>query len=228
MIARARPWAAVLAAATLAACGSGPGADRATALREIAPCAVAQRTGGAAARPAEIGPAERAAALEATTRPLLYTRFSATGAPAILIGIEESGPATTFATRARQTIALRDGVLIATRGLGGDLMSSDVAAVQALIAARRAGAAQRVMRFLNAADEVRALAFDCRVTPGAAQRVTVGGRARTATLVVESCTGRDGREIVNTYMIDSAGRAVASRQWAGDLIGHVTLRVLRF
>lgn len=228
MSARYSLGAAALAAAMLGGCGSGTqSADRAEALRQLAQ-GVAQQRGGTGPATQEIGPAELQAAVDDTVEPLLFARFSVTGAPAIMIGIEENGPYTTFATQARQTVTLREGFLTATRGLGGDLMSSDIAGVRALVSARRAGDAQRVMRFLNAADVTYEVVFECRVTPGEAQQVRVGTREVTATPVTETCTGRRGREIENTYMVDAEGRAVASSQWGGDMIETVDLGVLRF
>jgi hypothetical protein len=215
-----------LAAFALAACGSGTdSADRATVLKELARNVLAQQT----AQPQQpVGPAQVQAALEGSEGPLIYARFAETGSTVIMIGIEDNGPYTTYATQARQTITLRDGFLTASRGMGGDLMSVDIAGVRALIAARQAGRAKRVMRFLNAEDVTYEVVFDCRIVPGETRRVEVGAIATRATEVREDCTGRRGREITNTYMVDPQGRAVASRQWTGDQIGYTELRVLRF
>ncbi|MFP4237807.1 YjbF family lipoprotein [Rhodosalinus sp.] len=218
--------AAALVALTLGGCGSGTeSADRAKAFQRVLQGVIEQRTGGP---PPTVGPEQISAAVRETDQPLLYARFSVTGNSAIMIGIEDNGPYTTFATGARQTITLRDGFLTATRGMGGDLMSVDIDAVRALISARRAGQATRIMRFLNAEDATYEVVLDCRVTPGETRRVEVGAIATTATEVTESCTGRRGRQFTNTYMIDPDGRAVVSSQWGSDLLAQVDLRVLRF
>jgi hypothetical protein len=218
--------AAALAASTLVGCGSGTeSADRATVLRQVVQGFIAQRTAGP---PDTVGPEQIQAAVAGTEDPLLYARFSATGNSAIMIGIEDNGPYTTFATGARQTITLHDGYMTATRGMGGDLMSVDIEAVRALISGRRAGQATRIMRFLNAEDATYEVVLDCSVTPGETRRVEVGAIVTTATEVTESCTGRRGRQFTNTYMIDPEGRAVASSQWGSDQLSQVDLSVLRF
>lgn len=218
--------AATLGALTLVGCGSGTdSADRTTALRQVAQGVLTRQTD---APPEGIGPAQIKAAVEGTEDPLIYARFSATGNSVIMIGIAENGAYSTYATGARQTITLRDGFLTGTRGLGGDLMSSEIDAVKALISARRAGSATRTMRFLNAEDVTYEVVLDCRITPGETRHVAVGATATNATEVTESCTGRRGRAFTNSYMIDAQGRAVTSTQWGSDLLSQVELSVLRF
>lgn len=218
--------AVAFAALTLSGCGTGTdSADRATVLRQIAQGLFETQAGVSAST---VGPEQIQAALQGTEEPLLYARFSVTGNSVIMIGIEDNGRYRTYATGARQTITLRDGFLTATRGMGGDLMSADIDKVQALISARRAGRATRIMRFLNAEDITYEVVLDCRVTPGETRTLAAGTSAARATEVTESCKDRRGRQFTNTYTIDAQGRAIASTQWGGDALSAVDLRILRF
>lgn len=144
-----------------------------------------------------------------------------------LVRIENNGAFDTYATGQRQTLTLRDGMLTATRGLGNDLMSSDIDAVQALIRARKDGRAPRRMRYLDGQNGTFEFRFDCTVQVGDTQTLPrVTGGTQTLRQVNERCVS-PSRDIANSYMVDASGHVMASSQWAGPLNGNLSITQIR-
>lgn len=122
------------------------------------------------------------------------------------------------------TVTTRNGMIIATRGLTGDLLSSQVPA-----SGNRPGPAHGGTRFqmIRALDnrEVQ-LNFACDLTDLGTETIDIVDRRHATRHLRERCEGGDG-EIVNDYWIDSGrGIVVQSRQWAGPYIGYMRLRRL--
>ena len=128
----------------------------------------------------------------------------------LLIGVQNNGTVTTFSTPDGVTFALERGVLVATRGLGFDLMSADAAQTRAALAAGGGSGAVRVHRYLDGENQTVIRSFVCdiaRTAPGALR---------------ERCYG-DGLQFDNSYRIGARGGIIASRQWIGPDRGHVVL-----
>ena len=212
-----------VAAFALATCGNEEGM---AGLEEAGQ--LLRNVGGGAATGGGRVPSERiATALEDGDGALLLVLVEDRNSEALLPEIERNAGYVTFATADRQTLTLRRGIVTATRGLGGDLMSADIAALDALLSARRAGNARRVMRYLDGNEQTVALVFDCAVTRGELRRVEAGRIDRTALEMTETCRDAGGREIENTFLVTAAGEVIASRQWLGELNGYATLTRLR-
>lgn len=103
------------------------------------------------------------------------------------------------------SVATRNGVVIATRGLGDDLISSDISGVMAGLAGQ-ADSGQRAYRLLDGDGGQRNLVFICDYD-----------RAEGAW--VETCYGAK-QDITNTYPSNTG----PSRQWLGPLLGYAELR----
>lgn len=145
---------------------------------------------------------------------------------ALLLRIESSRGYETFGSADRRTITMNGGLLTATRGLGGDLMSTDLSQVGPLIKSRRAGQGTRTIYVLDGEDRTLAIPLACSVSPGGTVPVKAGALNTTARQVTETCTG-DALKVTNIYLIDGKGRAVSSKQWAGPYIGYVLMQTLR-
>ena len=114
-------------------------------------------------------------------------------------------------------VALREGMMISTRGFGMDLMSADVPSVADLIDENpRHG---RVNTVLNGLDTTVRRSYDCVVTPVTDTSGTAGGAPETAYHVLETCQSDAGR-IKNEYWIDSGGAVVKSKQWISSGVGY--------
>lgn len=186
--------------------------------------AVAIRQRGAAARPALTR-----AALDTVGKPVLEATLERSGRFAYLFIDAERrdahpGKITVWRTEDQITLALRAGVLVATRGLGGDLLSSHVA-----IRADRPGPAtggHRVAVVRTGNQKTLRIDFSCDLADLGPASVKIVEHVHTTRHLRETCTTETGR-IVNEYWIDIAqGLVWQSRQWAGPEIGYVTLRRL--
>lgn len=179
--------------------------------------------------------AQQAAAIEAmaveslrlNAGPLMFASREEVAAPVVLGMIGENGATRTYATPLMQSVTLRKGIVVATRGLGDDMISADVEALSPAIVGRHAGHGPRVLRFLDGLGKERPLPLDCVVSPAKAQQsYRFAGREWSGTVMAEHCTGH-GFDIVNSYVVAGNGSIVASRQWVSPSLGYFTLQVLR-
>lgn len=107
-------------------------------------------------------------------------------------------------------VALRDGLLISTRGFGMDLMSAEVPAVADLWADHT-----RTHHYLDGADTPIRRSYSCSVATAPGDEKVPG-----TTHVQETCRGDAGR-ITNDYWITSKNRLARSRQWVSQGVGYV-------
>lgn len=141
--------------------------------------------------------------------PILIVQIPSRDAVAVLTRVGTNGDVDTFLTPDGITISLRDGMVVATRGLGFDLMTADIAAP--LIAVTGSGdTAVRVHRYLDGENQIVAQSFGCAYSVPAARQVT------------ETCRSSSG-EFENIFVMDAKGNIAASRQWISPQIGAVLI-----
>lgn len=126
-----------------------------------------------------------------------------------------NGSIVTYGSDSQTTIALDGPVMVATRGLGGDIMSADVGALPQLLAARESGSYGRVLRYLDGDDRTTETVLECDLRPV----------ERQESVFIEYC-GAASLEFRNLYRFES-GRVVLSTQWHGPLNGYLTINHLR-
>ncbi|MEB8387645.1 YjbF family lipoprotein [Rhodobacteraceae bacterium KMM 6894] len=182
------------------------------------------------AKPKPVDPNQLAASIQ--------TVLASTNAPVIALAIPNRKAATvmsqldvnhgyaTFGTSDRRSVTLRGGMVTGTRGLGEDIMSSDISGVQALIAGRRNGTAQRVTRYLNGEDVTVAQVTTCTVSVGTTDRYQLAEVNSAATSVSETCRA-EGGEFTNTYRVAPTGRVLQSRFWHSPMNEYITIQALR-
>ncbi|GAA6209945.1 YjbF family lipoprotein [Cognatishimia sp. WU-CL00825] len=123
------------------------------------------------------------------------------------------------------TLSMRDGVLIATRGLRGDIISAS-----ALIAGDGrqgpAGQGRRTYDIRMGDGASRKLEFQCLVQDLGAKVIEIVERQNTTRHLIERCEGNLGT-IENEYWVDSTtGVVMQSRQWSGPTTGYLRIRRL--
>jgi hypothetical protein len=161
-------------------------------------------------------------AMASTDGPLGLVRFEKPGTVAIIRVVETNGPYRTWGSwglSERRSLTTRNGFVTATRGLGRDLMSSDIAGSLALVSARRAGQATRTQRYLDGNNQTYAVTATCTIT----NRGAAGGNL---TLMQERCVA-DDQEFTNAYKVTDSGVITESSQWLGDYFGKTVLQRLR-
>jgi hypothetical protein len=133
----------------------------------------------------------------------------------------------TWSTVEKQTLTLRQGVMTATRGLGDDLMSSDVSATIRAIASGGGDDIVRVLRHLDGDDQTIETRFTCRLTTAGRETITLSsGENLATTRLVERCVAGN-QTVENIYWKDTGGTVRRSRQWISASLGYILIDVLR-
>lgn len=122
----------------------------------------------------------------------------------------QNGDVRTYLTPDSISLSLRDGILVASRGLGEDLMSADVSGVRDRIRAG-SGQANRGHRYLNGENQIYVRTFTCTYAKSGAE-------------VVESCTG-ESDSFENRYVLRN-GQIAVSVQWLGPNLGSFRIEDL--
>jgi hypothetical protein len=167
-----------------------------------------------------------------------FAQLSREGAPALQVGIEDLDVAgvmrrdvtrnsfETWISQDNATVTLAQGMLVATRGFGGDMMGSDVSMSAAFVLDIRVGQATRFHSFLGGNDQVETRAYICAISSRGPRRLRIGNTVFDTRLMQEDCSNPDQR-FTNLYWVDpGSGGIVQSRQWAGAFIGPLALRVI--
>ena len=128
--------------------------------------------------------------------------------------IETDGPHRVWAAKDGAQVEQTNGLLTATRGFGGDLMSSDAPSIATLT---DAAPAHRRLRYLqNGSGQSQRVEFDCTVTRGAADTSNPG------THLVETCTSDIGTTR-NDYWFGSGKNLLKSREWVSPTVGYIEI-----
>jgi hypothetical protein len=168
-------------------------------------------------------------ALANSTGPLALLHLKKTGTTTVLRQIETNGAYVTWAAYGssdRRSLTTKGGLITATRGLGFDLMSSDVNGVLSLITHRQNGTAKRVQRYLNGENIIYEIVADCTVSRGPVQALKIGTKSQNATQMSVSCKAPD-HEFTNTYLVSGNGQIVQAQQWLSPFYGHAVIQRLR-
>lgn len=208
-----RAITAGLAALILAGCAGGrvnmP--MSVTAAGEV----VGELRGGDSADPREGLTAERAAASEV---PLLFVQVDRRNIRTILPEVERNAFGVTYRGDGL-SFTFRDGVLVATRGLGADLMAANAEALRAAFPNPAQGLV-RGHEYLEGDDSFWRLALQCELAVEGTDEVVILGNAYPYTRLVETCQGGGG-QVRNDYFVGRDGQMLQTRQWIGPGIGYV-------
>lgn len=171
-------------------------------------------------------------------------RLNNTKEPVLMIDVEDIGratllrqltkvndpfPGTVVVWRASDgaQVMLRDGVLISTRGVGGDVVESNVSEVRSLIASGRFGPSNRSVSFLSGDNQLLTLNLSCSVTNRGLEGVVLVEKPVSLQRIREECPTEYG-PIVYDYWIEPGAQVIRkSRQWAGPVIGYYVITLLK-
>lgn len=197
---------ALLAAASLAGCGSDLGGQQqAGALKAV----VGWR--------AKVGPTNLSRTqISAAGKPMLLAESRSKHLRAYLTRLASSGPVVTWVSRDDRTVSLRDGLLVQTRGLGEDLMSAAVPSTTAL--RRASGTVSATYYFLDGDDQSYAVPVTCQLSDRGQEAVTIAERPYRLHHVSARCHG-GSVAFSNDYWFDRQGKIRRSRQWISPSLG---------
>lgn len=207
----------VAALAVLAACGSDKGATSGFGFMREAATAIA------VGRDAAPAPQLTRADIRATGVPLQMIEVENSGIAAYLGVQGVRGDIVTWATSARENIALKGGVLIQTRGLGADLMSAAAPDLNRLLTG---ATVERQFFHLNGTEATVETAVTCTPRVVGRETVEIVGLAYETARIDEDCAN-DTLSFTNSFWIEGNGNLRKSRQWAGPVLGTLLISDLR-
>lgn len=211
---------ALAALGLVAACTNDAGNTRLTEMGQMS-----QQIFRGAPPPPPPVPLPTRAQLDAVQGSYLLARIEATGGDALLVVAGQNGPVRTWMTGEGTTLALKDGVLVGSRGLRGhDLMSAAVPSLAQL--QRGTGTVARSHFTLDGDDQTARSDFVCELRNAGAETVTLIEKSYPVRRIVESCTGAAGA-FENQYWIEASGSLRRSRQWIGPELGMIELDLLK-
>ncbi|MCT4553144.1 MAG: YjbF family lipoprotein [Pelagimonas sp.] len=204
-----------LALALLGAC-AGSGAQNLRILQQtLAQLQTDQKTPAADPR-AQLSPS----LLARQSTPLLYTELPAQQRKALMQPLDpDAQDVVVWLTADGASISLQKGIVIATRGLGNDLLTADLGQALQGIHKKRLSSV-RVYRHLNGEDAIEITSFICDYHRQAERISTLRGEYDT-TRITEDCAHPD-TGIVNVYWVDRTGIVRKSRQWISTSTGYLT------
>lgn len=174
-----------------------------------------------------IGATTKRISLDEAGEPRLRASLLKRGTSAMMHITGRNGDVVTWETPERISVSLAGGVLVATRGLGHDLMSAEVTEARAALAGSVPPGTEypRFYGSLDGEHRTRFRSFLCRVAVPERDVVESIGDGRKVTRITERCSDPD-LEFTNVYWRAPDGELVRSRQWIGPELGHIRLERL--
>ena len=158
--------------------------------------------------------------------PALIASLPSRGAQGTLAITGTNQGVVTFQTADGISLALDNGFLVNTRGLGEDLMSSQVADAQrAVLSGGQGGSHPRIHAYLNGLNKIRYTTFLCE-TSSRQEVVDLSSGTRRSMVRVEEACATPNRGFTNVYWLTGSGTVQKSRQWIGEAVGYVELERL--
>ncbi len=223
--------AAGLVALGLSGCGNDMNAGlmgglpiKALMQSALAQVGIGGQAQAAAAPAAAPDPAQVAASrkmLEDAGLPLYIIQNKDLGLLAYFGKLGQNGDVVTWSTPDYVTVSLRDGMIVATRGFGPDIMSS-VAPTTAQIA-RGSGATHRRYYYLDAADQIQRFDYQCLVRDAGIEVITLIGKDYRTHRVDEACSGQQG-SFVNSFWFEGSTKLRQSSQHLAPGIANLLVQ----
>lgn len=169
-------------------------------------------------------PAFTRAALANIVTPVQLVTREKTGQKAVVAKIADNQGVETWSSVDKVTLSLRQGVVVATRGFGEDLMAAEVPGT-ATLSQSGAGYA-RAHTLLNGLDAPVRTIYNCKITERSPQSIVVIELSYKTTHVVEMCSAGD-QTFQNEFWFEGNGKIRKSRQWVSQGVGHMIVEDLR-
>ena len=170
--------------------------------------------------------------LDRTKEGVLLVLPEALGAPSLLRRVarrQDATPGTVEVWSASDgaQVVLRGGVLISTRGVGGDIASSDVSQTMARLSALQPGPARRIVTLRAGDHSIVPLDMNCQITDLGSEGVVLVDRPVALRHFQETCPANGGT-LVYDYWVDPSSRLIRkSRQWTGPDSQYYQITLLK-
>lgn len=151
--------------------------------------------------------------------PLLAVLLVENNGTAVMKRVGRNGSTESWMAQDRNGLTLDRGILVATRGLGFDLMGSDATPVLAALQSGATEVYSRKMRYMTGDNRSVWINAGCSITARTSD--TLQGVKYTR--FEENC--RTNRErYTNLYWLDGQGRIRVSRQWISPQVGQMVIQ----
>jgi len=166
--------------------------------------------------------------LDSVSGPMMLTEFEAKNVSVTMRPRSVNGPVTTWYSSDQVSLSFKSGVLIATRGLGDDLMSSDYSGTLRMLSGQMGDRIyERFETYLDGEYQSQFRSFRCRRTASRREVIQIFEHNHTTIRTEETCIS-PGLEYTNIYWRGSDGIMWKSQQWISPSINYlVTERLLR-
>jgi len=172
-------------------------------------------------------PALSRAQLAGIDKPVVVITVEKSGGSGAMVMIRENDGAQTYFTSDRTSLTLRRGMVIATRGLGEDLMFTDAFATSVALRTGGGGDLPRTHRYLDGENHTLAMSFTCSLVKTGSEGVEILGRKHQTRHFRESCAN-ETVNFVNEYWVSASnGQIWQSRQWVGPETGVLLVQVVQ-
>lgn len=151
--------------------------------------------------------------------PILLVELTLTESEAGAQLVRSKGRLETWSTLNGVQFTFENGILFSSRGVAGDLMTSDLSQVRRTVAAGH-GEAVRVNRYLDGEEQEFARALICDVRSAGRERISVVTGVFETRKLVETCVSST-ETVENQYWIDNLGLMRKSIQWIGPKAGFL-------
>jgi hypothetical protein len=163
--------------------------------------------------------------IDSSEEPVLLAKVEDRETYGTLFPAQTNKEIVTWRTADNITLSFKQGVVVASRGLGGDLMAADVRDVVSGVA-RANGEGVRIHDSLDGEDQSVRNSFYCTYRSKGLEKIVIFDIAYTLNRVAETCKSPT-ITIENDYWgSPSDGMYRQSRQWLGPDVGYVFLQQL--
>lgn len=164
--------------------------------------------------------------LDTLKTPLLAAQLTGPGTLATMVPTGRNGPVVTWRSADEVGLSLNHGLIVATRGLGDDLMAADVSETLAMLRGAIAGTDYtRIHTYLDGEYQTRFRAFRCRKEVSAPDRIEIIQHTHNTTRYEETCFSPEGG-MANTYWVGRDGTIWKSKQWISPALGYMETELL--
>lgn len=124
------------------------------------------------------------------------------------------------------SLGMKRGMVLATRGFGGDVLAIDASQTAAALRAGRPSFVNRFMTFIDGDSQAKTLAFKCQIERGERYPIDLGPFKIQTVFFRETCRNPDV-SFINKYWLDVKDNGIIeSSQWMGNTIGALGLRIV--
>ncbi len=212
--------AAIVAAVVLSGCGSDK--DATAGARVFSTAALGMIKGiGKKPAPGTGAPQVTREQLAALGQPVIQAELESRGITTLFVPLGLNNGVETWSTADDRTVSFRQGMMVATRGFGPDIMQSSGPSLAQI--AQGSGNHDRSYYYLDGADQTQRFNYACSLANLGAETITVVGKQHTARHISESCTGKGG-SFVNEYWIENGSFLRQSKQLLIPGWGHLTFK----